>query len=343
MADTETTTRAEQANFERNQSAPRIIDISLDLDAETFQMRSYAGFKKNMEFDVEVIKDYPGGLGQIVRGVHMRLHAGSHIDAPSHMLKGGIDIHEVPLAAFMGDTVLADVRHRGGHEAITVPDLEATIGDLRPGERVLLRTDVNETYDGSPEWIARSPFLDRPAVDWLAERGARNVVMEIGNEVDLKFSHEIIEAARGDELIKLAQSRSEGRFDTPAKRLLVSTSLAFPNQPTDAHMACADFLLLHGNATHHPDSVRLLVSRYRANPAYRGQPLVFNEDDHFDFDKPDNNMLAAIEMHAGWGYFDYRMSRENYEYGFQSLPVDWSISTDRKKGFFNLLKQVTGK
>ena len=172
MADSETVTRAEQANFARNHSAPRIIDISLELDAETFQMRSYAGFKKNMEFDVEVIKDYPGGLGQIVRGVHMRLHAGSHIDAPSHMLKGGIDMHEVPLAAFMGDTVLADVRHRGGHEAITVADLEATIGDLRPGERVLLRTDVNETYDGSPEWIARSPFLDRPAVDWLAEHGA---------------------------------------------------------------------------------------------------------------------------------------------------------------------------
>lgn len=200
-------------------------------------------------------------------------------------------------------------------------------------------------------WKQTRVFKDEDAVkaavtntvDWLAERGARNVIMEIGNEVDLKFAHEIIEAARGDELIKLAQSHSEGRFDTPAKRLLVSTSLAFPNQPTDAHMACADFLLLHGNATHHPDSVRLLVSRYRANPAYRGQPLVFNEDDHFDFDKSDNNMLAAIEMHAGWGYFDYRMSRENYEYGYQSLPVDWSISTDRKKGFFNLLKQVTGK
>lgn len=169
---TDGTTQAPPDNFERNHTAPRIIDISLDLDAENFRMRSYAGFKKNMEFEVEVIKDYAGGLGQMVRGVHMRLHAGTHVDAPSHMLEGGKDIHQVPLAAFMGDAVLADVRHRGGQEAITAADLEAAIGDMRPGDRVLLRTDVNQGYDGSPEWIDRSPYLDGPAVDWLAGRGA---------------------------------------------------------------------------------------------------------------------------------------------------------------------------
>ena len=110
MAETDSAARAKPGNFARNHSAPRIIDLSIDLDAKTFHMRSYDGFKKNMEFDVEVIKDYPGGLGQIVRGVHMRLHAGSHIDAPSHMLQGGLDMHEVPLAAFIGDAVVADVR-----------------------------------------------------------------------------------------------------------------------------------------------------------------------------------------------------------------------------------------
>ena len=79
-------------------------------------------------------------------------------------------MHEVPLAAFVGDAVVADVRHRGGMEAITVDDLETALSDaLRPGDRVLLRTDVNETYDGSPEWMARAPYIDPPAVDWLGE------------------------------------------------------------------------------------------------------------------------------------------------------------------------------
>ena len=172
MAETDSAARAKPGNFARNHSAPRIIDLSIDLDVKTFHMRFYDGFKKNMEFDVEVIKDYPGGLGQIVRGVHMRLHAGSHIDAPSHMLQGGLDMHEVPLAAFIGDAVVADVRHRGGMEAITVADLEKAVADvLQPGDRILLRTDMNETYDGSPEWIARSPYIDPPAIDWMGENG----------------------------------------------------------------------------------------------------------------------------------------------------------------------------
>jgi len=36
------------------------------------------------------------------------------------------------------------------------------------------------------------------------------------------------------------------------------------------------------------------------------------------------------------------MSRERFEDCFQSLPVDWTISSKRKGGFFGLLKEVTG-
>lgn len=179
-------------------------------------------------------------------------------------------------------------------------------------------------------------------VDWLAERGVRNVLLEIGNEVDLPFFQPIIGAERGHELIELAQKRSEGRFDTPSRRLLVSTSLAYP-RPVGANiMKAADFLLLHGNGTHHPDSVRVMIRANRAQPHYRDMPVMINEDDHFDFDQADNNFAAAIGDHVSWGYFDYRMNRERYEDGFQSLPVDWTINSPRKKAFFGYLKTITG-
>jgi hypothetical protein len=180
------------------------------------------------------------------------------------------------------------------------------------------------------------------AVDWLVARGARNVLLEIGNEVDLAFAHGIIGAARCHELINLAQQRSEGKFNTPKRRLLVSTSLAFPPRFGDNLMAVCDFLLPHGNSAHHPDSIRLQVLRNRTAPSYRGQPIIYNEDDHYDFDKGDNNMTAAIGEGASWGFFDYRTAREKYPDGFQSLPVDWTISSPRKKAFFNLLKEITG-
>ena len=179
-------------------------------------------------------------------------------------------------------------------------------------------------------------------VDWLVGRRARNVLLEIGNEVDLAYAHPIIEPARCHELIRLAQERSAGRLNTPQGRLLVSTSLVHAPRFGDNLMAVCDFLLLHGNRAHHPDTIRLQVLRNRTASAYRGQPIIYNEDDHFDFDKADNNMIAAIGEGASWGYFDYRQTRERFEDGFQSLPVDWAISSTRKRSFFGLLKEITG-
>ena len=108
----------------------KLIDISLELDARNFHMRTPAGFKRDMQFEVEVIKDFDaaGGAGQIVRGVHMRLHAGSHVDAPEHFVKGGKQIHELPLETFYGPAVVADVRHRMPGGGITGGDLEKAAG-----------------------------------------------------------------------------------------------------------------------------------------------------------------------------------------------------------------------
>jgi hypothetical protein len=72
-------------------------------------------------------------------------------------------------------------------------------------------------------------------------------------------------------------------------------------------------------------------------------PVLFNEDDHFDFDKPWNNLTAAVSAYAGWGYFDYRMAGEGFDEGYQSVPVNWGISSARKKGFFKLLKEMSGE
>ena len=144
------------------------------------------------------------------------------------------------------------------------------------------------------------------------------------------------------DLIRLAQERSAGRLNTPQGRLLVSTSLVHAPRFGDNLMEVCDFLLLHGNRAHHPDTIRLQVLRNRTASAYRGQPIIYNEDDHFDFDKADNNMIAAIGEGASWGYFDYRETRERFEDGFQSLPVDWAISSTRKRSFFGLLKEITG-
>ena len=151
----------------------RIIDISLELDDSRFKMRTPAGFKKDMQFQIEVLKEHDAveGAGQVVRGVHMRLHAGSHIDAPEHNVKGGKQVQDLPLLMFAGDAVIADLRHRVPGQAITPEDLEQAAGaQLRHGDRLLLRTDVNKQYMVN-DWQKRSPYLTSGATRWCIDRG----------------------------------------------------------------------------------------------------------------------------------------------------------------------------
>lgn len=181
------------------------------------------------------------------------------------------------------------------------------------------------------------------AIDWIVERRYANVMIEIGNEVDHSgFTHEIIRHERTHELIRLVQERSHGRIASPAGRLLVSASMGARGIPPENITEAADFLLIHGNGVDDPDDIRKMVEGCRAVETYRGQPIVFNEDDHFAFDAEDNHMVAAISRGASWGYFDWRMPGESFDDGYQSVPVNWSISSERKRGFFRLLSEITG-
>lgn len=181
-------------------------------------------------------------------------------------------------------------------------------------------------------------------IDWLAKRGDRHVIIEIGNETNLtnNYTHDCFAPENIPALIELAQSASAGRFDTPTGRLLVGTSHSGGALLTEGIIKVSDVLFLHGNGVGDPNRIREMVQQTRAAKSYHGQPIVFNEDDHFDFDKPDNNFIAAVSAFASWGYFDYRMKDEGFEQGYQCMPCDWGISSQRKQGFFQLMKEISG-
>jgi len=175
------------------------------------------------------------------------------------------------------------------------------------------------------------------ATDWLLAQGYTNVLVEINNECDVpRYDHAILKPDRVHELIERVRERSAGEL-----RVGTSYGGGTVAKPNVAH--ASDFILLHGNGVKDPNRIRAMVRDSRQVDGYRGQPIVFNEDDHFDFDQPDNNMIAAVSEHASWGYFDYRLRGETaFEEGYQSMPCDWGINSARKRGFFGLLKEATG-
>jgi len=234
-----------------------------------------------------------------------------------------------------------------------------TDGALRPDHmsrlgRILDRADelglvaiVGFFYQGQERKMDDEQSVVRAAdaaTDWLLGRGYRHVLVEVANEADnAGFKHDIVKPAGGAvRLIERVKERSKGKVQSPAGRLLVSTSLNGATVPPDSLVNVVDFVLLHGNGVRDPARITQMVEETRQLPNYHGQPIVFNEDDHFDFTRPQNNMLAALRAYSSWGYFDYRMNGEKFDDGYQSVPVNWTISSPRKREFFELLSRVTG-
>ncbi|MEQ2007938.1 MAG: hypothetical protein ABMA26_14165 [Limisphaerales bacterium] len=175
------------------------------------------------------------------------------------------------------------------------------------------------------------------ATKWLLDHGWRNVLVEINNECNVRYDHAILKPDRIHELVeRVKNTRRTGR------RLLVSTSYGGNTVPKENVVRASDYLLLHGNGVARPERIADLVRLTRAVPGYTPKPILFNEDDHFNFDQPANNFVASVGEYAGWGYFDFRMKDEGFDEGYQSVPVNWGLSSGRKRGFFKLLAEITG-
>ncbi|MBI3207945.1 MAG: hypothetical protein HYZ37_03470 [Candidatus Solibacter usitatus] len=221
-------------------------------------------------------------------------------------------------------------------------------GSLKPAymkrlERILNRADqlgmtpmVGLFYFGQDQRLADEAAVRnavKNSVQWLRGKGYRNLLIEIANECDNRaYDHAILKPDRIPELIELAR--------TVQPAFLVGTSFNGGSIPAPNVVRASDFVLIHGNGVSDSNRIKQMVDRVRQLPTYRPMPILFNEDDHFDFTKPVNNMRKALEAYASWGYFD--PGKNDYRDGYQCPPVRWDLNTDRKKEFFQLLARVTG-
>jgi hypothetical protein len=234
-------------------------------------------------------------------------------------------------------------------------------GSLREGfmnrlERVLNRADelgmvviLGYYYFGQDENVEDEAAIIRSvenATRWVLEKGYRNVLVEINNECSVAaYDHEILKCHRVHELIQVAKD-----VHVDGRRLYVSTSLAGGHMPTANIVGVSDYVLLHGNGVRDPERMAEMVREVREMEEYTPMPIVNNEDDrpwlddHQGFGESGNNFVACVKNYASWGYFDFRRNTEHNEYnlGYQSIPVNWHITTEREYDFFDLCSQITG-
>ena len=247
-------------------------------------------------------------------------------------------------------------------------------GDLRPAYaerlgRVLDRADAlgmvpilglfYVAHLGRLEGEAAVRRAGLAALDWLAATGHRNVLVEVANEADIcaqraglgmflpEGVHALVDAYRA--------AHPEFLYSCSLRGVRPETGAGMPS---DALIAACDYVLLHGNGAR-AERLEAAIRAVRERPAFRARPMpiVINED------SPGlPNLEAAWQNSASWGYFDqgyggeaawagdayvdYRARPREARYedlsGFQTPPVNWTINTDHKRGFFQRVAEITG-
>lgn len=234
-------------------------------------------------------------------------------------------------------------------------------GNLRPAymarlERILNRADqlgmvaiVGYFYFGQDQRLKDEDAVKRGvlnATNWIVDRGYRNVLVEINNECNIAYDHDILKPPRLPELFDLVRKQARD-----GHHLMVSSSFGGttssmegrenPDTPATSSVSKnADFLLIHGNGPYDADLIRRCIAGTRALAGNRKVPTLINEDPNFHFTEDSNHLLASVGEYASWGY--YEQGQNNYQDGYQSPPVNWGINTENKRQFFELVKKVTG-
>ena len=114
--------------------------------------------------------------GYSVTQLSVATHIGTHIDAPSHLLKDGQTIEDVALDMLVGPALTVAV-DKGPGQQITADDLKNSVGEASPGDALLIRTGWGRKFGA--EDYGNHPYLAEDAAHWIVDRGFRLVGLDV--------------------------------------------------------------------------------------------------------------------------------------------------------------------
>ena len=132
----------------------KIVDLTRPLDAG---MPVFPGDPEVSLTPVCAVEDDGCRVTRLTLGSH----AGTHLDAPRHVLPGGASLDALPPSSFAGKAVVADCTGCGA--VIPAAALESALARAGDADMLLLRTGFDRLW-GTPEYFTGCPALSREAV-----------------------------------------------------------------------------------------------------------------------------------------------------------------------------------
>lgn len=128
-----------------------------------------AVYPRNPDFSIRRVQDIDSGDSANVSEIMMGTHTGTHIDAPSHVISGGMTVDMLPLEMMNGKAKLFDMR---GHDGITKELL--TEREICGGDIVIFKTDNTDAFHADTI-LGDYVTLDYEAAEYLAEKKIKMV------------------------------------------------------------------------------------------------------------------------------------------------------------------------
>lgn len=139
----------------------QVIDLSRTISKD---MPVYPGTEQPVISDPCTID----GCGFAEKKITLYSHTGTHIDAPSHILKGSPCLEDLGAGHFIGNSAVIELRPNAVENRIIELDDLLPFKELVTGKQfILLHTGWGD-YWGRDEYFKGYPVLSADAAEWLA-------------------------------------------------------------------------------------------------------------------------------------------------------------------------------
>jgi arylformamidase len=149
-----------------NYPSMRIYDVSVPLSAET---PAYPG---DPGIEISAWKSLANGDSANVSLIRFGAHSGTHVDAPSHFIKGAAGVKSLPLEVLIGEVQVVEVPG-----TVQVIDLSFVREHCQQRSQRLIFKTRNSSFWGGEKPVFHSDFthLDPGAAEYLVSQGIRLV------------------------------------------------------------------------------------------------------------------------------------------------------------------------
>ncbi len=103
-----------------------------------------------------------------VSSIAMGSHTGTHMDPPFHYIPGGTTLDAMPFEATIGPARVIEIE-----DPESAKPEELARHDIKPGERILLKTRNSQRAWSTDNFLADFVFISGPGAEYLAERDIR--------------------------------------------------------------------------------------------------------------------------------------------------------------------------